>query len=547
MDSTVAILLATFLMSIAGLFAFIWSLRKGLFDENAGDAATIFARGEIGHGEEPATTRQQQNASNVAARSQDDRIDVGELTARIAADRSSALPVFVFLTSAVVWLLVGSAAGIVSSIKLHAPDWLTDSAWLTFGRLRTVHLNAVIYGWSSMACIAVALWLIPRLLKTPLRGARFAVLGAMLFNTGLAAGIGAISLGISDGLEFLEIPWQVDILIFLGIALVLLPLLSTLANRTVRHLYVSVWYLGAAMLWFPVLFLVANIPDLHHGVEQATMNWWYGHNALGLWFTPIAIAAVYYFVPKVLGQPVRSYNLSLLGFWCLAFFYPQVGGHHLIGGPIPEWLITLSIVQSGMMVVPVVAFAVNQSSTLSGRWSEMRHSPTLRFVVFGALMYVAVSIQGSIEAIRSVNTITHFTHFTVAHAHLGMYGFVGMVLFGAIYFILPRVMFWEWPYPALISVHFWLVAIGISIYFIGLTIGGWLQGLAMMDAKRPFIDSVLVTLPYLQARSVGGALMTLGHLVFAFHVAAMVLRYGPARIGPAVLGFTTERPVWKTS
>jgi cytochrome c oxidase cbb3-type subunit I len=162
-------------------------------------------------------------------------------------------------------------------------------------------------------------------------------------------------------------------------------------------------------------------------------------------------------------------------------------------------------------------------------------------------MYVAVSIQGSIEAIRSVNTITHFTHFTVAHAHLGMYGFVGMVLFGAIYFILPRVMFWEWPYPALISVHFWLAAIGISIYFIGLTIGGWLQGLAMMDAKRPFMDSVLVTLPYLQARSVGGALMALGHLVFAYHVAAMVLRYGPARIGPSVLGFTTDRPVWKTS
>jgi len=301
---------------------------------------------------------------------------------------------------------------------------------------------------------------------------------------------------------------------------------------------VSVWYIAAGLLWFPVLFLIANIPGLHFGVQQATMNWWFGHNVLGLWFTPIGLAAAYYFIPKVLGKPIHSYNLSLLGFWSLAFFYSQVGGHHLIGGPVPTWLITISIVQSVMMVVPVFAVAVNQHMTVLGNFRALIYSPTLRFIVLGAMMYTAASVQGSMEALRSVNTVTHFTHYTVAHAHLGLYGFFSMVMFGSIYFIMPRVMNWEWPYPRLISLHFWLVLIGFAIYFVWLTIGGWLQGLAMLDEKVPFMASVALTIPYLQARSIGGALMTLGHLVFAAHFFAMGWKFGPRRLGAALLGAT---------
>ena len=247
------------------------------------------------------------------------------------------------------------------------------------------------------------------------------------------------------------------------------------------------------------------------------MNWWFGHNVLGLFYTPLALATVYYFLPKVIGRPVQSYNLSLLGFWGLAFFYGQVGGHHLIGGPVPAWLVTLSIVQSLMMVVPVVAFTVNQYQTLQGRLAALRYSPTLRFIGLGGLMYTATSLQGSLEALRSVNQVAHFTHFTVAHAHLGMYGFVSMVFFGAIYFIVPRITGREWPSPTLISAHFWLASVGIALYFTALTVGGWLQGLAMLDASRPFMESVALTLPYLRARSVGGALMGLAHVVFVAH------------------------------
>lgn len=335
-------------------------------------------------------------------------------------------------------------------------------------------------------------------------------------------------------MEFLEIPWQIAVFMVAGFALVILPVLFTLVNRRAEHLYVSVWYMVAALLWITVLFLVAKLPGVHTGVQQATMNWWYGHNALGLWFTPVSVGAIYYFLPKVIGRPVRSYNLSLLGFWTLAFFYGQVGGHHLIGGPVPGWLTTLSIVQSVMMVIPVIAFTINQGGTLRGHMHLAAYSPTLRFMMFGGLMYLASSLQGSMEALRSINAVTHFTHFTVGHAHLGMYAFVSMVLFGAIYFMLPRVLNWEWPYPGLIRLHFWLAAVGIAIYFIGLTVGGWLQGQAMLDAARPFMESVTLTLPYLKSRSIGGALMTTSHFVFVGHVLAMALRFGPRRAGAAL-------------
>jgi len=555
MDLTVGLLLGTFLLSVLALFFFIWSMAQGLFGSGKSAATEIFARNEFGIVEDPAATDREKSDLQ-------DAMDPGEqyyeyfdalmLAAtrermaarrrlrddadhRTLADQSSAGVVGVCLTLAVVWLVLASLAGLISSIKLHAPDWWVQYGWLTFGRIRPMHVNMVAYGWCSLAGIGVALWLIPRLLKKRLIGATYALAGGALWSTGVFAGTVAIGMGYSDGLEWLEFPWQIDILLVIGGALVGFPLWLTLLRRKVKHLYVSVWYIGAGLLWFPILFVIANWPGVHFGVQQATMNWWFGHNVLGLWFTPLGLAAAYYFIPKVLGKPIHSYNLSLLGFWSLAFFYSQVGGHHLIGGPVPSWFITIAIVQSMMMVIPVFAVAVNQHMTVLGNFRALAYSPTLRFIVLGAMMYTAASVQGSLEALRSVNNVTHFTHYTVAHAHLGLYGFFTMVMFGSIYFIMPRVMNWEWPFPLLISLHFWLVLVGFAIYFIWLSIGGWLQGLAMLDEKTPFMQSVALTLPYLQARSIGGALMTLGHLVFAAHFFAMGWKFGPTRLGAALL------------
>lgn len=538
--STVAILLSAFTLSVIALLVFIWTQGRGLLDKDPDGAKVIFGDGEIGRMEEPAGAVSSTNIlKGMQGRVPSDSSPAleRELQERAAADASTGPLVFFFFCCAFAWLLVASAAGITSSIKLHEPDWLNQYAWLTFGRIRTIHLNAVAYGWAPMAGLGIALFILPRLLKTPLVGGKYALLGAALWNAALISGVGAIAVGISDGLEWLEIPWQIDLLFVAGGALVGVPLVLTLAQRKVSHLYVSVWYMGCALFWFPVLFLVANIPDLHKGVQQAAMNWWFGHNVLGLFYTPLALATVYYFLPKVIGRPVQSYNLSLLGFWGLAFFYGQVGGHHLIGGPVPGWMITLSIVQSMMMIIPVAAFTINQYQTLKGNLATIRYSPTLRFICVGGLMYTLSSVQGSFEALRSVNVVTHFTHFTVAHAHLGLYGFVTMVFFGAMYFIVPRITQREWPYPTLIAAHFWLATIGIGVYFITLSIGGWLQGVAMLDAARPFMDSVQVTLPYLKGRSIGGAMMVASHVVFALHFAALALNFGPNRSQPALFSW----------
>ena len=547
MDFTAALLLATFVLSLFALFLYIWSMSKGMFGQNINAALTIFNKNEVGVVDDPAATVSQLRELQETVTGDipvSDALIQEELKARSEADQSNSLVVGICLTLSVIWLLVASVAGLISSIKLHSPDWLVQYGWMTFGRIRPIHLNLVAYGWCSLAGIGVSLWLIPRLLKTQLVGAKYAIAGGALWTVGVFLGAVSIALGYSDGLEWLEFPWQVDILLVIGGGLVGLPVFMTLLQRKVDHLYVSVWYIFAGLLWFPVLFLIANIPYLHFGVQEATMNWWFGHNVLGLWFTPIGLACAYYLIPKILGKPIYSYNLSLLGFWSLAFFYSQVGGHHLIGGPVPTWLITMSIVQSVMMVIPVFAVTVNLHMTVLGNFKALIYSPTLRFIVLGTMLYTAASVQGSLEALRSVNTVTHFTHFTVAHAHLGLYGFFSMVMFGAIYFIMPRVMNWEWPYPRLISLHFWLVFIGFLIYFIWLSIGGWLQGLAMLDPDKPFMQSVAVTLPYLQARSIGGALMTLGHFVFAFHFFAMGWKFGPKRLGASLIGSPLTDKIW---
>ncbi|HET9679811.1 MAG TPA: cbb3-type cytochrome c oxidase subunit I [Gammaproteobacteria bacterium] len=532
MTVNIAFLLAmTLLISIGGLFLLIWALANDQFFVGKREARTIFAKGELGHVEDPATPKAGREAMQADQGAVGPVIDTEELDERLVLDRSSKVPTLLWIGSSVVWLLLGSIVGVLVSLKMHMPELLVDEAVLTFGRIRPAHLNLVAYGWTSMAGVGVGIWLIPRLFKTPLVGGGYAVAGGIFWNAGLLLGVIAILAGGSDGLEWLEIPWQIDILLVIGGALAAVPLLMTVVKRRVQHLYVSSWYLVAGLIWFPMLFITANVPNLFMGVEQATMNWWFAHNVLGLWMTPLGLAAAYYLIPKITGSQIYSYSLSLIGFWSLALFYSQVGVHHLIGGPVPTWLVTLSIATSIMMIIPVVAVAINHHVTVAPHWRMLLHSPTLRFVEAGALMYTLSSLQGSLMAVPYVNTVTHFTHYTIGHAHLGVYGFIGFVMFGAIYFIMPRLMNWEWPYKWAIVAHFWLVFIGIIIYFFSTSIGGWFQGEAMLDASVPFKESVEVTIPYLIARSLGGTLMTLGHIVFATHFWIALRRSGPQREG----------------
>lgn len=516
---TMGLLLAlSFVVSLLALAFLIWAISNRQFKLDQQDARVIFLPGEEGRLDSPD-----------AERSMDKR-HYFEATAS-GIDRVSISPVAILLVAATFWLVIGSIFGVVASLKLHWPDWLSAYAPLTFGRVRTLHLNLVIYGWLSQAGIASMIWILPRIFRTPLRAPRMPIIGAVLWNVTVALAALAIANGWTDGEEWLEIPWQLDLLLALAGVFFVIPLVKTTGAREVHHIYVSGWYFLAGILWFPALFVIANLPFVHSGVEEATVNWWFAHNVLGLWLTPIGVGTAYYFIPKIIGKPVYSYSVSLLGFWGLALFYSQVGIHHLIGGPVPTWVVTLSIVHSVMMFIPVIAVAINQHVLVARNLWALKESLPLRFLSFGAVMYTLASFQGSIEALRSVNTVVHFTHYTVGHAHLGAYAFVTIVMFGAAYHMLPRMTGRAFQWPTLINAHFWLVVVGFAIYFFGLSIGGVLQGLAMLDATRPFSESVTVTLPYLEARSLGGTLMTLGHLLFAVNVVSILL---PRRASPAV-------------
>ena len=438
------------------------------------------------------------------------------------------------MASGLLWLLIGSVLAFVASFKLHTPEFLTDWSWLTFGRVRAAHLGSVGLGWSSLSGIGVGIWLMCRLSRAELIYPRMLYVAAAIWNVGLVLGVGGILAGYGQSIEWLDFPPVAPPLLVLGLGMVSAWTLAVFRNRREKHVYVTQWYIFGAMFWFPWLYTTAAIVCVYAmatGVVQATTNWWFAHNVLGLWITPIGVGAAYYLIPKVIGRPVYSYYLSIVGFWTLALFYSWAGMHHLVGGPIPTWMSTASTVGSMMMLIPVAAVGLNHHMTMKGHFKELKYSPTLRFVVFGAMAYTAVSVQGAIEALKKWNEVTHFTHYTVGHAHLGLYGFYAMTMFGSMYYIVPRLTQREWASPLLIRIHFWCAAVGITIYFVGLSIGGWMQGLANLDANVPFIKIVQSTVPFLMSRTLAAILLTTGHVVFAVSLVMNLAGVGPRRTG----------------
>ena len=453
---------------------------------------------------------------------------------RRAIDASCRVPVLYLATSAVFWLLVGTSLALVASIKLHSPYFLTNSPELTFGRVRMAHLQAVGLGWAALAVMAASVWLMCRLSRVPLGHPRLVVFGGTLWNVGMLLDVVGILMGDGQSVEWLDAPRYVPPFFIAGVGTVAASTVATFRNRREQHVYVTQWYVLAAMFWFPWLYTVAVtmifwMPAT--GVIQPVVNWWFGHNYLGLWMTPVAVGSAYYIIPKIIGRPVHSYYLSIIGFWSLALFYSWAGMHHLIGGPLPAWLISASVVGSMMMFIPVIAVAINHHMTMLGSFHRLKYSPALRFTVFGAITYTAVSAQGAIEALKDFSEVAHFTHYTVAHAHLGAYGFFTMTMFGLFYYMVPRLTGREWVSSGLIRVHFWCAATGITIYFVALSIGGWWQGRMQNDPNVPWGNVVTYLLPYLFTRSVAGTLMAVGHVAFAVLLVMNLAGRGRQRAG----------------
>ncbi len=462
-------------------------------------------------------------------------------------DRSMRLPALFFLVSGLLWLMAGTIFAMIASIALHSPEVFPSAEWLTFGIIRTAHLNAMAYGWSINAAFAVGTWLMARLSRTRIRHPEILITAGVFWNIGVTVGIIGILSGDMTSVEWLEMPIYVAPILAVSFALVGVWSIISFRFRQTDHVYVSQWYLLGAMFWLPWLYTIAQITILWEparGVVQSITNWWFAHNFLGLWLTPIGLASIYYLLPKVLGVPIYSYYLSVIGFWTLALFYNWAGMHHIVGGPIPAWVLTAGIVASVMMVIPVIVTGINHHMTAIGHFRQIWISPTLRFIVFGAINYTLVSLAGSTMALREVSEVSHFTQLIVGHSHHGVYGFFAMVMYGSIYFMLPRLLYREWPSARLIHIHFWCTSIGILIMIGALHVGGWIQGMqlnALDEGGMPiysFADVLRNLLPWLHARSFSGILLTIGHIAFFINFFWMVFfpKLQPrGRKGPTLL------------
>ncbi len=457
---------------------------------------------------------------------------------RALIDASTRLPVLVFYASAVAWLLLATLFGFLTSIKSHAPDFLANVDWLTWGRIRPTHLDALIYGWGSMVGMGSSIWLMARLCRTTLRHPLLLITGAAFWNLGVLMGIIGVLIGDNTGYEWLEFPGYSAITLFVAYLLIMTWALIMFRYRRRGHVYITQWYLLGAFLWFPWLYAATQamlfiVPV--QGVMQAAVNWWFANGLLFLWFGSIGLGTAYYMIPKVIGRPVHSYYLATIGFWTFAVFSSWTGMMRLVDGPFPAWMITASIAAMILSIIPVATVGLNHHMTMQGHFPLMRYSPTLRFTVFGAIAYTAFTIVGVIISLRSMAQIVHFTEVSIGWTYMGLYAFFTMVMFGSMYYIVPRLVGREWRYATLIKLHFWGSAYGIGLMVLLLLVGGFVQGLSLNDPTLPFEETTQTILPYLRGRTLSWILLSVSHGIFAFHFGLMLLGFGRTASVPTFL------------
>jgi len=424
-----------------------------------------------------------------------------------------------YLRCSIFWLLFGTTVGEYLGIKFSAPD-IDHLSYLSFGRLRPVHTNAVFWGWASLSMIGLAYYVVPRVCNIPIVSIKQGYRSLILINLAVILGSLALMAGINNGGgEYREYIWPVMALFGIGVFLSLVNFFRTIAKRITKEIYVSNWYIVAAMMFFLVIAIVAYWPSWQQGLGETIVQGYYMHQGVGMWFMLFTLGLMYYFLPQQLNRPIYSYSLGILAFWTQILFYTLIGTHHFIFSAIPWWMQTIAIVGSVGMVIPVVAGTTNFLMTFKGSWNKLSGSYTLPFYLTGIIFYFTGSMQGTAEAFRFTNLIWHFTDFTVAHSHLTMYGIITFMLWAFIYTVVPRLTGKE-PPQITVGAHFWLALIGLLFYTIPLMIGSTMRGLMWMDGK-PFIDSVELMEPYWLWRAIGGTLMWLSHILFAYNFYCM--------------------------
>jgi len=434
-------------------------------------------------------------------------------------DASTKWPVLVFFFQAMAWLVIGGALQLLSAIQLHTPSFLAGCEWFTYGRLSAVAQNAFIYGWGFNSGLAVALWLMARLSAAALRHGGWLIVACKVWNLAVAVGLCGILLGGTTSFELLEMPRVVSLAMLVAYALMGVWAITTFSVRNTENVYASQWYIFGAILWFPWLYAVAQtmlFGTPTHGVVQAITNAWYVNGIYGLWFTPLAIAAAYYFLPKITGKPIHDYYLATIGFWWLVITSAFAGGSRLIGGPVPSWVATLGAVANFMLVVAVIIILKNFLGTLRGNFGALKNSITLKFIVVSIAGFALASVMNFALSTRSFAMTTQFTLIPELRDWLIVYACFSTAMFGAAYFIVPRVLGVAWQSSVLVGAHFWASLVGIIVLVVGLGYGGWQQG-QLLNGDAPFSAITAALKPWLMLRSIALMVLVIGHFAFVLN------------------------------
>jgi cytochrome c oxidase cbb3-type subunit I len=455
-----------------------------------------------------------------------------------------------FALAAVLWGVVGMLVGVVIAAQLAWPELNFGIPWLSYGRLRPLHTNAVIFAFGGSALFATSYHVVQRTSQATLFApalARFTFFGWMAVIVLAAI---TLPLGITSSKEYAELEWPIDILIAVVWVSYAIVFFGTIGTRRVRHIYVANWFFGSFIIAVALLHIVnsAAIPvsltksySAYAGVQDAMVQWWYGHNAVGFFLTAGFLGMMYYYIPKQAERPVYSYRLSIVHFWALIFTYMWAGPHHLHYTALPDWAQSIGMIFSLVLLAPSWGGMINGIMTLSGAWHKLRDDPILKFLIVSLSFYGMSTFEGPMMSIKTVNALSHYTDWTVGHVHSGALGWVGLISMGSLYYLIPR-MYGRIQMHSVraIELHFWVATIGIVLYIAAMWIAGVMQGL-MWRAVNPdgtlafsFVESVKATYPFYVIRLLGGLLYLGGMLIMAWNV-VMTVRAGSVKAAPIPL------------
>ncbi len=439
-----------------------------------------------------------------------------------------------FSVMTVAWGIVGMAVGVLLAAQLMFPALNFDTAWLSYGRLRPLHTNAVIFAFGGCALFATSYWCVQRTCRAPLFLPKLAAFTFWGWQAVIVAAAITLPMGMTQGKEYAELEWPIDILIAAVWVSYAVVFFGTIAKRQVSHIYVANWFYGAFIIAVAVLHIINSISipvsltksySAYGGAVDAMVQWWYGHNAVGFFLTAGFLGMMYYFVPKQAGRPIYSYRLSIVHFWALISVYMWAGPHHLHYTALPDWVQSLGMVFSLILLAPSWGGMINGIMTLSGAWHKLREDPILKFLIVSLSFYGMSTFEGPMMSIKTVNALSHYTDWTIGHVHSGALGWVAMISIGSIYMLIPRL--WGKPQmhsvPA-INLHFWLSTIGTVLYIVAMWIAGVMQGLmwrAVNDdgtLTYSFVESLKATYPFYGLRLAGGLIFLSGMLVMAWNV-----------------------------